>query len=112
MTTQLPTFDPQHTALLVMDYQPFVLSHLSEAEALLARVAAAIDVGGLYLNPPARAVVFSFDEKTQCQALDRTQPSLPMKKGRAGAMTHDYKRNGTIDLFAAMNIATGQVITT
>ena len=60
---------------------------------------------------PARAVVFSFDEKTQCQALDRTQPSLPMKPGRAGTMTHDYKRNGTIDLFAAMNIATGEVRT-
>ncbi|MGH3097834.1 MAG: IS630 family transposase [Streptosporangiales bacterium] len=70
-----------------------------------------VDVVGLYLNPPARAVVFSFDEKTQCQALDRTQPSLPMKRGRAGTMTHDYKRNGTIDLFAAMNIATGQVLT-
>jgi len=70
-----------------------------------------IDVVGLYLNPPARAVVFSFDEKTQCQALDRTQPSLPMKPGRAGTMTHDYKRNGTIDLFAAMNIATGEVMT-
>ena len=63
-----------------------------------------VDVVGLYLNPPARAVVFSFDEKTQCQALDRTQPTLPMKPGRAGTMTHDYKRNGTIDLFAAMNI--------
>jgi transposase len=70
-----------------------------------------VDVVGLYLNPPARAVVFSFDEKTQCQALDRTQPSLPMKKGRAGTMTSDYKRNGTIDLFAAMNLATGQVMT-
>jgi transposase len=70
-----------------------------------------VDVVGLYLNPPARAVVFSFDEKTQCQALDRTQPSLPMKRGRAGTMTHDYKRNGTVDLFAAMNIATGQVVT-
>ncbi|WP_231965868.1 IS630 family transposase, partial [Mycobacterium sp. E802] len=57
-----------------------------------------VDVVGLYVNPPARAVVFSFDEKTQCQALDRTQPSLPMKPGRAGTMTHDYKRNGTIDL--------------
>lgn len=66
---------------------------------------------GLYLNPPARAVVFSLDEKTQCQALDRTQPSLPMKPGRAGTMTHDYKRNGTIDLFAPMNIATGEVLT-
>lgn len=70
-----------------------------------------IDVVGLYMNPPARAVVFSFDEKTQCQALDRTQPSLPMKPGRAGTMTHDYKRNSTIDLFAAMNIATGHVLT-
>ena len=70
-----------------------------------------VDVVGLYMNPPARAVVFSFDEKTQCQALDRTQPSLPMVPGRAGTMTHDYKRNGTIDLFAAMNLATGQVLT-
>ena len=70
-----------------------------------------VDVVGLYLNPPARAVVFSYDEKTQCQALDRTQPSLPMKAGRAGTMTHDYKRNGTIDLFAAMNIGTGEVLT-
>ena len=56
-------------------------------------------------------LVFSFDEKTQCQALDRTQPSLPMKSGRAGTMTHDYKRHGTIDLFAAMNVATGEVLT-
>ena len=70
-----------------------------------------VDVVGLYLNPPARAVVFSYDEKTQCQALDRTQLSLPMRPGRAGTMTHDYKRNGTIDLFAAMNIATGEVLT-
>jgi transposase len=70
-----------------------------------------VDVVGLYMNPPKRAVVFSFDEKTQCQALDRTQPSLPMKPGRAGTMTHDYKRNGTVDLFAALNIATGEVIT-
>ena len=70
-----------------------------------------VDVVGLYMNPPARAVVFSFDEKTQCQAMDRTQPSLPMVPGRAGTMTHDYKRNGTTDLFAAMNLATGQVLT-
>src|SRR3954468_11072449 len=70
-----------------------------------------VDVVGLYLNPPVRAAVFSFDEKTQCQALDRTRPSLPLKPGRAGTMTHDYKRNGTIDLFAAMNLATGQVLT-
>jgi transposase len=70
-----------------------------------------VDVVGLHLNPPKRAVVFSFDEKTQCQAMDRTQPSLPMVPGRAATMTHDYKRNGTTDLFAAMNIATGEVLT-
>ena len=69
-----------------------------------------VDVVGLYMNPPERAVVFSFDEKTQVQALDRTQPSLPMKPGRAGTMTHDYKRNGTTDLFAALNVATGEVL--
>lgn len=69
-----------------------------------------IDVVGLYLNPPERAVVFSFDEKTQCQALDRTQASLPMKRGRGATMTFDYKRHGTTDLFAALNIATGEVI--
>lgn len=69
-----------------------------------------VDVVGLYMDPPERAVVFSFDEKTQCQALDRTQPSLPIKPGRGRTMTHDYKRNGTIDLFAAMNLATGEVL--
>ena len=69
-----------------------------------------VDVCGLYLDPPERAVVFSFDEKTQVQALDRTQPSLPMRRGRCQTMTHDYKRNGTVDLFAALNIKTGQVI--
>ena len=69
-----------------------------------------VDVVGLYMNPPERAVVFSFDEKTQVQALDRTQPSLPMKKGRGATMTHDYKRHGTTDLFAAMDVATGQVL--
>ena len=68
------------------------------------------DVVGLYLNPPEKAVVFSVDEKSQIQALDRTQPGLPMKKGRAGTMTHDYKRNGTTTLFAALNVATGDVI--
>ncbi len=70
-----------------------------------------MDVVGLYMHPPKRAVVFSFDEKTQCQAMDRTQPSLPMVPGRAGTMTHDYKRNSTTDLFAAMNVATGEVLT-
>src|SRR5215211_1792873 len=69
-----------------------------------------VDVVGLYLDPPERAAVFSFDEKTQCQALDRTQPSLPLKAGRGRTMTHDYKRNGTIDLFAALNVGTGEVL--
>ena len=69
-----------------------------------------VDVVGLYVNPPEKAVVFSFDEKTQVQALDRTQPSLPMKRGRGESMTHDYKRMGTTDLFAALNVATGEVL--
>ena len=68
------------------------------------------DVVGLYLNPPDRAIVLSMDEKSQIQALDRTQPSLPMKPGRAGTMTHDYKRNGTTTLFAALDVLTGSVI--
>ena len=68
------------------------------------------DVVGLYLDPPERAIVFSIDEKSQIQALDRTQPGLPMKKGRAGTMTHDYKRNGTTTLFAALNVATGELV--
>src|SRR6266536_4425336 len=68
------------------------------------------DVVGLYLNPPKKAIVFSVDEKSQIQALDRTQPSLPMKPGRAGTMTHDYKRNGTTTLFAALDVLTGKVI--
>jgi len=70
-----------------------------------------VDVVGLDMNPPEKAVVFSFDEKTQCQALDRTQPSLPLRPGRAGTMTRDYKRNGTADLFAALNITNGEVLT-
>ena len=60
------------------------------------------DVVGLYLNPPDKALVFCVDEKSQIQALDRTQPGLPMKKGRAGTMTHDYKRHGTTTLVAAL----------
>ena len=68
------------------------------------------DVVGLYVNPPAHAVVLSMDEKSQIQALDRTQPSLPMKKGRSGTLTHDYKRNGTTTLFAALNVLDGTVI--
>ena len=68
------------------------------------------DVVGLYVDPPAHAVVLSVDEKSQIQALDRTQPGLPMKKGRAGTMTHDYKRHGTTTLFAALNVLDGTVI--
>jgi len=67
------------------------------------------DVVGLYLNPPENAVVFCVDEKTSIQALDRTQPGLPLKKGRCGTVTHDYKRNGTSTLFAALDVATGSV---
>ena len=69
-----------------------------------------VDVVGLYLNPPENAIVLCMDEKSQIQALDRTQPSLPMKPGRAGTMTHDYKRNGTTTLFAALDVLTGAVI--
>lgn len=68
------------------------------------------DVVGLYLNPPQKALVFCVDEKSQIQALDCTQPGLPLKKGRCGTMTHDYKRNGTTTLFAALEVAAGKVI--
>jgi transposase len=68
------------------------------------------DVVGLYLNPPEKAIVLCVDEKSQIQALDRTQASLPMKKGRAGTMTHDYKRNGTTTLFAALSMLDGSVV--
>jgi transposase len=68
------------------------------------------DIVGLYLAPPDKAMVLSVDEKSQIQALDRTQPGLPLKKGRAGTMTHDYKRHGTTTLFAALDVATGKVI--
>ena len=71
-----------------------------------------VDVVGLYLRPPEHALVLSVDEKSQIQALDRTQPSLPFKKGRCGTITHDYKRNGTTTLFAALNILTGEVLGT
>lgn len=69
-----------------------------------------VDVVGLYLNPPEHALVFSVDEKSQIQALDRTQPGLPLKKGRCGTMTHDYKRYGTTTLFAAIEVLEGNVI--
>src|SRR4030042_160894 len=68
------------------------------------------DVVGLYLNPPDKAIVLCVDEKSQMQALQRTQPGLPMKKGRCGTMTHDYKGNGTTCLFAAWNVLGGRVI--
>src|SRR6202162_1012755 len=68
------------------------------------------DVVGLYLNPPDKSLVLCVDEKSQIQALDRTQPGLPMKKGRCGTMTHDYKRNGTTTLFAALEVLQGRVI--
>lgn len=70
------------------------------------------DIVGLYLSPPEHAIVLSCDEKSQMQALDRSQPGLPLKKGRAQTMTHDYKRHGTTSLFAAMNIADGNIIGT
>lgn len=68
------------------------------------------DIVGLYLNPPDKSLVLCVDEKSQIQALDRTQPGLPMKKGRCGTMTHDYKRNGTTTLFAALSMLDGKVI--
>ena len=68
------------------------------------------DVVGLYLNPPQQALVLCVDEKSQIQALDRTQPGLPLKKGRCGTMTHDYKRNGTTTLFAALDVLEGRVV--
>ena len=70
------------------------------------------DIVGLYLNPPAHALVLCCDEKSQVQALDRTQPGLPLKRGRAATMTHDYKRHGTTTLFAALNALDGSVIGT
>jgi transposase len=70
------------------------------------------DIVGLYLNPPAHALVLALDEKSQIQALDRTQPGLPLKKGRAQTLTHDYKRHGTTTLFAALNTLDGKVLAT
>ena len=80
---------------------------LSQDPAFAAKLR---DVVGLYLDPPAHSLVLSVDEKSQIQALDRTQPGLPMKKGRAGTMTHDYLRHGTTTLFAALNVLDGTVI--
>ena len=87
-------------------YRTFKLSNDPQfAEKLL-------DVVGLYLDPPDHALVLCCDEKSQIQALDRTQPGLPIKKGRCGTMTHDYKRNGTTTLFAALDMAEGKLIGT
>jgi len=80
---------------------------LSRDPAFVAKLR---DVVGLYVDPPAHAIVLSVDEKSQIQALDRTQPGLPMKRGRLGTMTHDYKRHGTTTLFAALNVLDGSVI--
>jgi len=80
---------------------------LSKDPAFAAKVE---DVVGLYVEPPRHAVVLSIDEKSQIQALDRTQPGLPLKPGRLGTMTHDYKRHGTTTLFAALNVLDGTVI--
>ncbi len=84
--------------------ESFKLSHDPQFAAKLEAIV------GLYLNPPEHAIVLCCDEKSQIQALDRTQPGLPLKRGRAATMTHDYKRNGTAALFAALNAADGQVI--
>jgi transposase len=80
---------------------------LSTDPAFVAKLS---DVVGLYMEPPKRAAVFSVDEKSQIQALDRTQPGLPLKKGRAGTLTHDYKRHGTTTLFAALDVASGTIL--
>jgi transposase len=80
---------------------------LSRDKAFVAKLC---DIVGLYLNPPDRALVLCVDEKSQIQALDRTQPGLPLKKGRCGTLTHDYKRNGTTTLFAALSMLDGHVI--
>lgn len=95
--------------LRVMNLRPwqvdtFKLSNDTDFEARL------VDVVGLHLDPPEGALVFSFDEKTQCQAHDRTQPSLPIKPGRGKAITHHYERHRSVDLFAAMNIVTAEVL--
>lgn len=89
--------------------QPHRMRHfkLSNDPAFAAKLR---DVVGLYVDPPAHAIVLSVDEKSQIQALDRTQPGLPLKPGRAGTMTHDYKRHGTTTLFAALNVLEGKVI--
>ena len=94
---QLHNLKPHRTETFKLSRDPKFLEKLT-------------DVVGLYLNPPDKAIVLCLDEKSQIQALDRTQPGLPLKKGRCGTMTHDYKRNGTTTLFAALNYLNGKVI--
>ena len=89
---------------------PSLLGVNSTARMSDVAVPMATDIVGLYLDPPDRAVVLCVDEKSQIQALDRTQPGLPLKKGRAATMTHDYKRHGTTTLFAALDVKSGKVI--
>src|SRR5260221_385428 len=108
---------PATAPLRLTDGQREILEKLAVARAAphreVTRARALLLAGdgvGLYLNPPEKAVVLCMDEKSQIQALDRTQPTLPMKKGRAGTMTHDYKRNGTTTLFAALDVLSGTVI--
>ena len=88
---------PHRVPLFTLSHDPAFVSKLR-------------DIVGLYVDPPAHAVVLSVDEKSQIQALDRTQPGLPIKKGRCQTMTHDYKRNGTTTLFAALNVLEGKII--
>ena len=84
--------------------------HLQAFQRSEARRQGVRDIVGLYVDPSAHAVVLSVDEKSQIQAQDRTQPGLPLKKGRAGIMTHDYKRHGTTTLFAALDVPEGKII--
>jgi hypothetical protein len=127
MTTQEKPYNATHWSLRRMadaaEVSPFVVWKIWKEHGLKPHLVRTLkvsndphfaekveDIVGLYLNPPEHALVFSVDEKTQIQALDRTQPGLPLKKGRCGTMTHDYKRNGTTTLFAALNTLAGTVI--
>ena len=87
--------------------KPHLVANLQSSAAIPQFAEKLDDIVGLYLNPPDHAMVLCVDEKSQIQALDRTQPGLPLKKGRCGTMTHDYKRNGTTTLFAALNTLEG-----
>ena len=99
--------DPPHLACLGLQPHRSETFKLSSDPFFVEKVR---DIIGLYLNPPERALVLCVDEKSQIQALDRTQPLLPMRPGQAERRSHDYQRHGTLSLFAALDIATGQVI--